>query len=95
MSSFILQTSCVRLLVFPIGFAKFVRAANDFIELAQQFALLINEQFKVAHDIDEQDMPDLQTGLFFGSGHSLSLDGGRRECRDHSFSASEATIFKV
>ena len=38
-------------------------------------------------------MPDLQTGLFFGSGHSVSLDGGRRECRDHSFGANEATIF--
>jgi len=47
--------------------------------------LLIPEQLGVAHDIDEQDMPDLQTGLFFGSGHSVSLDGGRRDCRDHSF----------
>jgi hypothetical protein len=91
MSSFILQTSCVRLLVFPIGFAKFVRAANDFIGPAQQFALLINEQFGVAHDIDEQDMPDLQTGLFFGR-HLLSLPSCHAARLHHPFGASEATI---
>ena len=44
---------------FGLGFAKFVRAANDFIELAQQSALLVNEQLGVAHDVDEQNVPYL------------------------------------
>jgi len=30
--------------------------------------LLINQQFRVTHNIDEQNMPDLQARLFFG-GH--------------------------
>src|SRR6478672_10849264 len=57
---------------FGLGFAKFVRAANDFIELAQQSALLVNEQFRVAYDVDEQDVADLQTGLFLGRWHETA-----------------------
>ena len=59
-------------LSFGLGFAKFVRAANDFIKLAQQSALLVNEQFRVAYDVDEQDVPNLQTVLFFVR-HLVSL----------------------
>src|SRR6185503_5646741 len=57
---------------FGLGFAKFVRAANDFIQFAQQSALLVNEQFRVAYDVDEQDVPNLQTGLFLGRWHETA-----------------------
>jgi hypothetical protein len=52
----------------PLGFAELAGAADYSVEFAEYFALLINQQFRVTHNIDEQNMPDLQTRLFFG-GH--------------------------
>jgi hypothetical protein len=52
----------------PLGFAELAGAAYYFVEFAEYFALLIKQQFRVTHNIDEQNMPDLQTRLFFG-GH--------------------------
>jgi len=48
---------------FGIRFTKLARAAYNFIELAECFALLIDQQFRVTHDIDEQDVRDLQSQL--------------------------------
>jgi hypothetical protein len=45
---------------FPgLSLAKFVRSGNDFVKLAQQFTLLVHQQLRVAHHVDEQDVPDL------------------------------------
>ena len=40
-------------------------ATNDFVQLAQSLALLINEQFRVTDDVDKENVPDLQSQLPF------------------------------
>ena len=56
-------------------------ATNDFVQRAQSLALLINEQFRVTDDVDEEDVRNFQLDLFFTfGGHDY-------------FGAREATIF--
>src|SRR5205085_10550958 len=45
--------------------AKRLGAAHDLIEFLQYFPLLIDEHFRVPHDVDEQDVRDLERDLFF------------------------------
>src|SRR5437870_9976910 len=47
---------------FSSGFrgAKGTGVANDLIELLQRFVLLVNQQFRVPNNVDEQDMSDFQ-----------------------------------
>jgi hypothetical protein len=79
---------------FGLGFAKFPGAANDFIQFTQQSALLINEQFRVADDVDEQDVANLQTGLFLGR-HLLSIPSCHAPRLHHSFGASVTRITQI
>ena len=51
---------------FRFSAAELLCSTHDFFQLLQQLALLANQPLGVADDVDEQDMPDLetQTGLF-------------------------------
>ena len=52
---------------------KFLRVADDLGERIAYGALLVNQQLRVANDVDEQDMRDLELDLFFNfGGHSMT-----------------------
>lgn len=54
------------------GPAEFLRAANDFIEGTEQSPLLVNQQFRVTDNVDEQDVRDFQRDFLFDlGGHSV------------------------
>jgi hypothetical protein len=42
-------------------------ATNDFVQIAQQFALLLKEQLGITDDVDEENVPDLQSQYVFSS----------------------------
>jgi hypothetical protein len=65
---------------FLIRRAELSRVTNNLLQLAQELALPANEQFRVADNIDEQDMPDLQTLFCFRIfGHGIvKLHSSRR-----------------
>jgi hypothetical protein len=49
-------------------------AADDFIQPAEYLALLIDAQLGITHDVDEENMRDLESELrFFVACHSLLL----------------------
>ncbi len=60
---------------FRFGEANLLRSTHDFLQLLQQLALLANQPLGVADNVDEQDMPDLETktGLLVGRHERLSL----------------------
>ncbi len=64
---------------FRLRRAHLLRSADHFLQMFQKLALLINEQFGVAHDVDEEDMRDLEIDFFFNLGHGELL---RRQIGD-------------
>lgn len=48
-----------------LGFLKLVRRANDLCQFIDGCVLLINGKRRIANDVDEQNMPDLQLNFFF------------------------------
>src|SRR5438093_12071048 len=53
---------------------KFLCAANNLIERIERPALLVDQKFRVANDVHEQDMSDHQLNSLFNlSGHPVKL----------------------
>src|ERR1700720_3342918 len=40
--------------------ADLLRSANNFLQLLQRIALLVNQSFRITNDVDEQDVSDLK-----------------------------------
>ncbi len=50
------------------------RLAHEIVQLMEHFALLVNEQFRVTNNVDEQDVPDFELQISFSSrGHPTLL----------------------
>jgi hypothetical protein len=49
---------------FRFGAAELLGFAHNVAQSAKQFALLVDEQFRVTHDVDENDMADLELDFF-------------------------------
>src|SRR5438105_6338549 len=66
---------------------KLLGAANNLIQLALNFALLVDDQFRVSDDVHEQNMSDFELSFVFElSGHVRGL----REFNGESFQFARA-----
>jgi hypothetical protein len=55
--------------------AELFSAANNLIELLDDFALLVHQQLGVPDNVDEQDMRDLESKIVSWLGHGISNHG--------------------
>jgi len=66
-----------RQLASSVGGAERIGSPNNFIERMQIIALLVDQQFRVTDDIDEEDVPNLEPNLFLNFGGHSGTDLNR------------------
>src|ERR1700731_1122463 len=69
------------------GVLKLLGSANGLSQVINRRALIVNRKLRVANDVDEQDMGDLELDLFFDlGGHSMTPLAIVREQSFHCYS---------